>query len=76
MVERAASADPGPHLAGFVEDQIYKGTTVDVFIRLGSGTVVCATQFFNEDAEDIFYARREPVCVSWIHGWEVVLPDD
>jgi spermidine/putrescine transport system ATP-binding protein len=76
LVERPADAGTKPCLSGRVEDQIYKGTTVDVFIRLGSGTVVCATQFFNEDAEDISYARQEEVCVSWIRGWEVVLPDD
>ena len=75
-IERPVDAGSKPYLAGRVEDQIYKGTTVDVFIRLGSGTVVCATQFFNEDAEDISYARQEEVCVSWIRGWEVVLPDD
>ena len=76
LVNRPGDAGPEPFLAGRVEDQIYKGTTVDVFIRLGSGTVLCATQFFNEDAEDISYAHNEAVCVSWIRGWEVVLPDD
>jgi spermidine/putrescine transport system ATP-binding protein len=77
LVERTSSPPVStPYLTGRVEDQIYKGTTVDVFIRLGSGTLVCATQFFNEDAEDICYARHEEVRVSWIRGWEVVLPDD
>ena len=76
FVSRPADAGPGPFLSGRVEDQIYKGTTVDVYIRLTSGTMVCATQFFNEDAEDISYAPNEAVCVTWIRGWEVVLPDD
>jgi spermidine/putrescine transport system ATP-binding protein len=76
FVSRPADGPPGPHLLGRVEDQIYKGTTVDVFIRLASGATVCATQFFNEDAEDISYGVDEAVRVSWIRGWEVVLPDD
>ncbi len=76
FVSRPEDGHADPHLIGRVEDQIYKGTTVDVFIRLASGTTVCATQFFNEDAEDISYRANETVRVSWIKGWEVVLPDD
>jgi spermidine/putrescine transport system ATP-binding protein len=76
FVSRPRDEAPGPHLTGTVEEQIYKGTTVDVFIRLASGTTVCATQFFNEDAEDICYRVDESVRVTWIRGWEVVLPDD
>jgi hypothetical protein len=30
----------------------------------------------NEDAEDISYRVDESVRVTWIRGWEVVLPDD
>jgi spermidine/putrescine transport system ATP-binding protein len=65
-----------PLLPGKVQDLIYKGTTVDLSIRLSSGQEVFATEFFNEDAEDIYYAPGENVCLSWIDGWEVVLPDE
>jgi spermidine/putrescine transport system ATP-binding protein len=65
-----------PLLAGKVQDLIYKGTTVDLLIQLENGQMVFATEFFNEDAADIYYAPGEEVCLSWIDGWETVLPDE
>ncbi|MBI9083860.1 MAG: spermidine/putrescine ABC transporter ATP-binding protein PotA [Desulfobacterales bacterium] len=65
-----------PYLKGRVEELIYKGTTVDLIIRLKSGKTLFAAEFFNEDAEEIIYKPNEPVCISWYRGWEVVLPDD
>jgi spermidine/putrescine transport system ATP-binding protein len=74
VTRRAAGCRP-PHLRGRVEELIYKGTTVDLIIRLDSGQPLYATEFFNEDAEEIVYKPDEPVCISWYKGWEVVLPD-
>ena len=76
VVTRLSEGCDGSYLQGTVEDLIYKGTTVDLIIRLESGKTLYATEFFNEDAEEIIYKSHEPVCVSWYQGWEVVLPDD
>lgn len=67
---------PPSLLTGHVQDLIYKGTTVDLIIRLDNGQDVFVTEFFNEDAADIYYAPGESVCLSWIDGWEVVLPHE
>jgi len=75
FLTRAADGCAGPHLLGRVEDTIYKGTTVDVIVKLDSGKDLFVTAFFNEDEEDIIYRTGETVCVSWVQGWEVVLPD-
>lgn len=32
------------------------------------------TEFFNEDDAEISYNRGERVAVTWVDGWEVVLP--
>lgn len=62
-------------LEGVVREMIYKGTTVDLFIDLKMGKTVLATQFFNEDAEDIRYESGERVFIHWVKGWEVLLRD-
>jgi spermidine/putrescine transport system ATP-binding protein len=76
VVTKEAEGCDQPHLKGRVEELIYKGTTVDLIIRLGDGKPVFATEFFNEDAASISYQPDEPVCISWVHGWEVILPDE
>jgi len=67
---------PAGSLPGRVKEMIYKGTTVDLIIKLDSGQEVFVTEFFNEDDPNIFYDMDEPVCVSWIKGWEVTLTDE
>ncbi|MDQ2695851.1 MAG: TOBE domain-containing protein [Pseudomonadota bacterium] len=64
-------------LPATVEEIIYKGTTLDLLLRLDGGGRLAATQFFNEaDAtggeED--YRPGERVFVDWVHGWETLLP--
>ncbi len=61
---------------GVVEQVIYKGSTVDLIVRLRSGHRVSATEFFNEDDEKLDYQIAEKVWVSWIAGWEVILPHE
>jgi spermidine/putrescine transport system ATP-binding protein len=75
-VERTRHQCPPGFLPGQVKEMIYKGTTVDLLIRLDSGHDIFATEFFNEDDQDIFYDVNERVCVSWIKGWEVTLPHE
>ena len=68
-------ACPEDVFPGEVEEMIYKGTTVELIIRLDNGQKIFVLEFFNEDAEDIYYAVGEKVCVSWFKGWEVILCD-
>ncbi len=76
QVHKTRPADYFPSLEGQVEELIYKGSTVDLQIRLASGKSVYVTEFFNEYAEDIFYSRGQQVWLRWFDGWEVILPDD
>ena len=61
-----------------IDEVIYKGSTVDLQVRLReSGTRLATTQFFNEDdpaISELDFATGEQVYVSWVPGWEVVLP--
>lgn len=59
---------------GVVEEVIYKGTTVDLMVRLSSNKLIAATEFFDEDDDRLEYAIGELVWVTWLSGWEVVLP--
>jgi spermidine/putrescine transport system ATP-binding protein len=63
-----------------IDEVIYKGSTVDLQVRLReSGTRLAITQFFNEDdpaITELDFALGETVYVNWVPGWEVVLPHD
>jgi len=59
---------------GVVEEVIYKGTTVDLMVRLANNQLVAATEFFDEDDEKLEYTIGEAVWATWVSGWEVVLP--
>lgn len=61
---------------GVVEEVIYKGTTVDLMVRLGNNQLVAATEFFDEDDDRLEYALGEQVWATWLSGWEVVLPHE
>ncbi len=63
-------------LVGTVEETIYKGATYDVAVRLDNGTQIMATEFFNEDDEAVYFRAGDRVAVSWVEGWEVVLPHE
>lgn len=69
-----ALASGAPHLTGRIEDSVYKGATVDIGILLDNGKLVSAAEFFNEDDEEINYDAGEQVAITWVNGWEVVLP--
>jgi spermidine/putrescine transport system ATP-binding protein len=60
--------------AGTVTEVIYKGSTVDLIIRLAEGEMLAATEFFDEDDDRLEYKMGESVWVSWASGWEVILP--
>ena len=63
-----------PPLLGTVEETVYKGATYDVLVRLDSGTLMTATEFFNEDDETVYFRAGDRVAVTWVPGWETVLP--
>lgn len=62
--------------AGHVEEVIYKGTTVDLMVRLANNKLIAATEFFDEDDDRLEYKFGEPVWVNWTSGWEVILPHE
>jgi spermidine/putrescine transport system ATP-binding protein len=68
--------DTSQMFPGVVEQVIYKGSTVDLMVRLESKTLLAATQFFNEDDEKLDFHSGESVWIHWIPGWEVILPDE
>jgi len=55
---------------------IYKGSTVDLVLELASGTKILATEFFNEDDDNLDFEPGESVFVNWHLGWEVTLSDE
>jgi spermidine/putrescine transport system ATP-binding protein len=61
---------------GTVEEVIYKGTTVDLMVRLANNQLVAATQFFDEDDDKLEYVIGDLVWATWVSGWEVVLPHE
>ncbi|MBB71879.1 MAG: spermidine/putrescine ABC transporter ATP-binding protein PotA [Legionellales bacterium] len=61
---------------GRVEEVIYKGSTVDLCVRLDGGKLLYATEFFDEDDDTLVYSIGERVWVNWISGWEVILPHE
>ncbi|OGO93564.1 MAG: putrescine/spermidine ABC transporter ATP-binding protein [Coxiella sp. RIFCSPHIGHO2_12_FULL_42_15] len=57
-----------------VAEVIYKGSTVDLVVRLRDGQLVSAAEFFDEDDEKLEYNIGDTVYLDWKIGWEVVLP--
>lgn len=68
--------DHSDMFAGIVEEVIYKGTTVDLMVRLADNKLVAATEFFDEDDDRLEYKLGEQVWINWTPGWEVILPHE
>lgn len=66
--------DSSHMLPGEILDIIYKGSTVELKVKLPSGYVINASEFFDEDDENLEYMLNEHVWVQWFTGWEVLLP--
>lgn len=67
--------DPGTMFSAVVHEVIYKGTTIDLILKLPDEKLLSATEFFDEDDErDLTYSIGQPVWIHWPLGWEVVLP--
>lgn len=63
-------------LFGRVIESNYKGSTLDSIIELENGHIIKASEFFDEDDPSFDYKINEAVKVTWVDGWEWVLPDD
>ncbi|WP_406947355.1 spermidine/putrescine ABC transporter ATP-binding protein PotA [Psychrobacter jeotgali] len=63
-------------LLGQVIESNYKGSTLDSIIKLDNGHIIKASEFFDEDDPSFDYKLGEAVKVSWVDGWEWVLPDE
>ena len=62
-----------------VEEVVYKGSTVDLIIRLDHGDLLSTTQFFNEEdlaLMNLDFQVGERVFVDWVHDWETILPHE
>ncbi len=68
--------DTSNMLPAVIEEVIYKGSLVDLSIRLPSDRIIYATEFFNEDDDTLNYVHGEKVWVEWYPGWEVILPHE
>lgn len=60
-------------ISATVEQVIYKGSTVDLILRTESNHKLSATEFFDEDDENLDFKIGETVWVEWAPGWEVIL---
>ncbi len=67
----------GPILKAYIQESVYKGATVDLHIALeNNGPHLIGAEFFDEDGLDINYVEGEEVVVTWVSGWEVLLPHE
>ena len=72
-----SDAERAPLFPATVEDVVYKGSTVDLMIRLDNGDLLSTAQFFNENDQAIMnldFQIGERVFVDWVHDWETILP--
>lgn len=74
VLDQGEAEDRSGMFPGVVEEVIYKGTTVDLMVRLPNNNLVAATEFFDEDDDKLEYAIGEAVWTTWLSGWEVILP--
>ena len=69
-----ANQDLSSKIIGEIVDITYKGSTVDLIIRLNSGQLIASTSFFDEGHALLDYKLHERVYIEWPTGWEVLLP--
>lgn len=63
-------------LPGRIDRTFYRGATYDLDITLDSGKKILVTEFFDEDSELVTFKVGDQVTISWLEGWEVVLPHE
>lgn len=70
------ASDDKDGLTGRVVETNYKGSTLDSIIQLENGHLVKASEFFDEEDPSFNYSYDELVKVSWVEGWEWILPSE
>jgi len=73
---RVLDPDDENGVAGKIVERNYKGSTLDSVIHLADGTEVLASEFCDEDDPVLDYRFGAPVKVSWVDGWEWLLPEE
>lgn len=61
------------YFVGELENIIYKGTTIDLLIKLEDGKEIIASEFYNEDSDALGYEIGSKLYLYWVDGWEVLL---
>lgn len=61
------------YFEGELENIIYKGTTIDLLVKLENGKELIASEFYNEDSDALAYEIGSKIYLYWVDGWEVLL---
>lgn len=64
------------YFVGELVNVIYKGTTIDLLVKLEDGKEVIASEFYNEDSDALAYEVGIKLYLYWVEGWEVLLPHE
>ena len=64
------------YFTGELENIIYKGTTIDLLVKLEDGKEVIASEFYNEDSDALGYKVGSKLFLYWVDGWEVLLNNE
>lgn len=64
------------YFIGELENIIYKGTTIDLLVKLEDGKEVIASEFYNEDSDALGYKIGSKLFLYWVDGWEVLLNNE
>jgi spermidine/putrescine transport system ATP-binding protein len=62
------------YFVGELENIIYKGTTIDLLIKLEDNQELIVSEFYNEDSDALAYEIGSKLYLYWVNGWEVLLP--
>lgn len=64
------------YFVGILKELIYKGTTIELLVKLSDGKEVIASEFYNEDSDALEYQIGMTLYLYWVEGWEVLLNDE
>ncbi|MDY0051557.1 MAG: spermidine/putrescine ABC transporter ATP-binding protein PotA [Aliarcobacter sp.] len=64
------------YFVGTLQNLIYKGTTIDLLVKLEDGKEVIASEFYNEDSDALGYKIGSKLFLYWVDGWEVLLNNE
>ncbi len=64
------------YFIGELENIIYKGTTIDLLVKLEDNQELIVSEFYNEDSDALAYEIGSKLYLYWVDGWEVLLPHE